>query len=79
MFSIFYRQPPAWAEEDLEAVAARLEADFPKMPAQLRRAILMLAAQELRPGRGRETLVNLATRYARGCPRTIGMEAALAS
>jgi hypothetical protein len=72
-------QSPVWTSEDLAAVAERLAAQCPRLSPQLRRAIVSFAAQEVKPARGREQLLQLASRYARECPRTIGMEAALSS
>ncbi|MDZ4288979.1 MAG: hypothetical protein U0984_13515 [Prosthecobacter sp.] len=49
------------------------------MPEPLRNAIVALAVDEVKPDDGQAALHRLAVKYARGCPPTIGLEAALAS
>ena len=76
---LFRRATRSWTEEDIETVEQRLAEEFPQLQNNLRCAIANFSAQELDPRQGRERLIRLATRYARECPRTIGMEAALSS
>lgn len=71
--------PPTWTPEDVDAVKETLMEDFPAMPDVLRNAIVALAVEDVKPDEGQAALHRLAVRYARECPPTIGLEAALAS
>jgi hypothetical protein len=68
-----------WPPEDLEFIQRCLTQAFPAMGPGLRKAIVLLSMDEVRPREGREALAQRAVSFARHCPATSELNHVLAS
>lgn len=71
--------PSCWETEDLDFIQQGLAKTYPDMAPGLRRAIILLSMDEVRPREGRDALRQRALSFARHCPASCGLDQLLAS